>query len=1322
MSARMVDRIAALNDGKRTKVGMANCFEDRTALDCIDVCLKESENMQEDAVALAIATAVYSLRVDRTHNDAQETRYTFIRGKSDAEKAMLLATGENLENTKDKRRKKRAEKDVEAKKSQEIEGDECDLSNLYQSDWMKLSDSDNFDYTFGLTFPAKGSALRHWNFAQEFLERVESRRIDKRKTRRKRKLIPWKKIPVIDFCPIYTDFVQVTANLESDRVDALVVLRARRDVTGRIIILHNAMLRNPASRIRCIGKVELPIVEQCKAADDPGERFSYVEKNADKTLYTFKKPPKGTCLARIAPFIRVPVNKYANPKNRKIEDILFKEVIDVKPVDTDDCSLRNFIENAWQRLELQTLDDADLVRVNFDSSDKELSAAVPEFDRKLQPETKDSGKSLLSRLKDLHTKHLPDFEMLKSELKEMALGRCNNIVKELFNTSTRLTEAAVEEEVGEEDFKEWKTSRFLESVSSSKEYSFDDSLQSVFSKLFASYSPGDDSIQQRKHEVGAIIGTGQSAVEWCVPESRILDDISNVIKRGIHPDIRYMDATYHMKVFKFKVTVEQAHESLRQAERIGVGMTPEELAILKQKCFRPGRYNGIRDSGKVSVGFIMNSYRVDPWSSDETTTCFTKHYFSCCSYPKLEGALLQLRNDIQETAKKISPDSWYYRKENMETIDENRKNWRIRLKEAMSLFVSYMVKSEEKLYREKRTLPKLPQRSLITRRQPLSSVKNMESMLECRSSTDSSIQVNSLDPQQADTNRSSSDGHKVERSNINNDIDDDCDGNIIDDCSFVFPDNVCTNVEEEVCSIAEKIVDKANSTCFLDNVNESCRKSERRIKSDNVEEPPKKREKKKAEPDVKKEHFEQEYFAKSEVHKCIALKDRFLIADPRALTRSEDVIFARKKPFTSNLLEECKFENLVKPGLLCRGVYPGVKLEIKDSNDRFIGTLERCPKNVDVRSNMGTPNVELDVYDVWLTTFGGFRVFTDDDRTVLDIPRHIQLRSEDVINHSESEEVGGCMDNSFNDSVSYPNDTVSKKDRFYDIRPDEFKAIGINVKNLVPNKDFYSMTKEERAAAVAAEFEAIDALGPKKEDGYVISIMDFSCRVVPYHLNTAKMKRVMKSILSNPLLAYDKVLYTRRALLARRRAVERNKSQQRGPEVYFKKLDRSLDSSLGPLAEKILEKRNPMDITALDPVDVLEALTYRNFDDIDAEEEPRNTCDPTTTGVEESMRQFAAEVRQADFKVQGLHTFSSVMQCLPRRMGNTGKYVNVANALAVTLYMCNENTLTLVQERVNSKDKNVSVNEGEPWMGNFIITNAFDSCILNNEDDEINSL
>ncbi|PIO69273.1 hypothetical protein TELCIR_08909 [Teladorsagia circumcincta] len=303
------------------------------------------------------------------------------------------------------------------------------------------------------------------------------------------------------------------------------------------------------------------------------------------------------------------------------------------------------------------------------------------------------------------------------------------------------------------------------------------------------------------------------------------------------------------------------------------------------------------------------------------------------------------------------------------------------------------------------------------------------------------------------------------------------------------------------------------------------------------------------------------------------------------------------------------------------------------------------------------------------------------------------------------------MDDSFNDDVYYPDDSgdSSKKDRFKDIRPDEFKALGIDVKvclqklrvigsgfsmiffqSIVPKKDFYAMTREERAAAVAAEFEAIDALGPKKEEGYIISvsfldyffffneakalimngiIMDFSCRVNPYHLNTAKMKRVMKSILSNPLLAYDKVLYTRRALLARRRAAERHKILRGGPEVYFKKLDRTLDSSLGPIAEKILEEHNPMDITAvgnsdaycnsccllgellfisnhLDPIDVLEAVTYRNLDDNgEIDEAIKKRYDSTSAGVEESMRQFAAEVRQADFKVQGLF-FSGFVNCV----------------------------------------------------------------------------
>ncbi|KHJ97513.1 hypothetical protein OESDEN_02501 [Oesophagostomum dentatum] len=498
---------------------------------------------------------------------------------------------------------------------------------------------------------------------------------------------------------------------------------------------------------------------------------------------------------------------------------------------------------------------------------------------------------------------------------------------------------------------------------------------------------------------------------------------------------------------------------------------------------------------------------------------------------------------------------------------------------------------------------------------------------------------------------------------------------------------------------------------------------------DQVEEPPKKREKRiKSEVDVKVEAIEQEYFTKSAERNTVPLRDRFKIVEPRTLVRSEDVIFMHQKPIGRRVVTEYKFEDFIRPGLLRKGQYPHMFLEFKGHDNRvenaFNGILKKSADINNVRTNsVDDCETDLDVYDEWLATFGGFRILLEegdpnfDDNIVEQCNDLASQRNGNKENDSThfDDNCHGIFDDSTSSFFSSGNTT--KRDRFNDIRPDEYKAIGIDVKNIVPNKDFYSMTKEERAAAVAAEFEAIDALGPKKEDGYVISIMDFSCRVSSYHLNTARMKRVMKSILSNPLLAYDKVLYTRRALLARRRAVERSKlndSELIDPnEIYYKKLDRSLDASLGHFAEKILEENNPMDITALDPVDVLEAVTYRNLEGmVDAEELPNNCHESTKGGVEESMRQFAAEVRQSDFKVQGLHTFSSVMQCLPRRMGNSGRYVNIANALAVTLYMCNENTLTLVQERSNTMDLNESVNEGEPWMGNFIITNAQDALLF----------
>ncbi|KAK6060065.1 hypothetical protein COOONC_02278, partial [Cooperia oncophora] len=297
--------------------------------------------------------------------------------------------------------------------------------------------------------------------------------------------------------------------------------------------------------------------------------------------------------------------------------------------------------------------------------------------------------------------------------------------------------------------------------------------------------------------------------------------------------------------------------------------------------------------------------------------------------------------------------------------------------------------------------------------------------------------------------------------------------------------------------------------------------------------------------------MEQEYFVKSEVHSPFSLKDRFSVTESRSTTRGEDVIFLRRKPPLRRALKEYKYENFVKPGVAQKGHYPGVKVEIKRSPSSselpFNGTLKKSPAAEEPQQNVLAPDVDGGVCDEWLTTYGGFRTLPDEcvflklstcelnqqligfrDQPSMENgkvtpapPSEQTSRRPSSAMHSENGSFAqDFQDDSFNDDVYYPDDSDScKKDRFRDIRPDEFKAIGIDVKSLVPKKDFYAMTKEERAAAVAAEFEAIDALGPKREDGYVISIMDFSCRVNPYHLNTAKMKRVMKSILSNPLVS-----------------------------------------------------------------------------------------------------------------------------------------------------------------------------------------------------------
>ncbi|KHJ75186.1 hypothetical protein OESDEN_25198 [Oesophagostomum dentatum] len=84
-----------------------------------------------------------------------------------------------------------------------------DPDSAEQPVWMKELEPDTFDYAFGMKFPVQGVSAQHSDFAEELLDRIESRRIEVRKSKKKKKLMPWKKIIPLDYCPLFMDFERV---------------------------------------------------------------------------------------------------------------------------------------------------------------------------------------------------------------------------------------------------------------------------------------------------------------------------------------------------------------------------------------------------------------------------------------------------------------------------------------------------------------------------------------------------------------------------------------------------------------------------------------------------------------------------------------------------------------------------------------------------------------------------------------------------------------------------------------------------------------------------------------------------------------------------------------------------------------------------------------------------------------------------------------------------------------------------------------------------------------------------------------------------------
>ncbi|KAJ1374793.1 hypothetical protein KIN20_037558 [Parelaphostrongylus tenuis] len=176
----------------------------------------------------------------------------------------------------------------------------------------------------------------------------------------------------------------------------------------------------------------------------------------------------------------------------------------------------------------------DLALVNYNSFTTEsLSDPIVELNRDDEIRADDIGRSLLSRLRERHQRHLDDVERLNEEFKETARTRCSSLVKELFTPSTFLSESVEEREDSDEDPKQCKTDEFLKTIGMSEE-SLGDKMHDLFSKMFTSSSSMGSDIQKRKKIIASVLGTGREAFEWRVSEGTILSDISHVVVSS-HP-------------------------------------------------------------------------------------------------------------------------------------------------------------------------------------------------------------------------------------------------------------------------------------------------------------------------------------------------------------------------------------------------------------------------------------------------------------------------------------------------------------------------------------------------------------------------------------------------------------------------------------------------------------------------------------------------------------------------------------------------------------------------------------------------------------------
>uniref|UniRef100_A0A1I7XHZ3 Rad21_Rec8 domain-containing protein n=1 Tax=Heterorhabditis bacteriophora TaxID=37862 RepID=A0A1I7XHZ3_HETBA len=126
---------------------------------------------------------------------------------------------------------------------------------------------------------------------------------------------------------------------------------------------------------------------------------------------------------------------------------------------------------------------------------------------------------------------------------------------------------------------------------------------------------------------------------------------------------------------------------------------------------------------------------------------------------------------------------------------------------------------------------------------------------------------------------------------------------------------------------------------------------------------------------------DEHYFLNSSNVDRVESRARFKCVDPRTLERSEDLLFMQNKKMELRSHPAYDFENFIKPGLLYKGRYGGVRFERSRTSHPDISHFNKLVSSSEmfISGNDDEIMVQDDICNDWLSTFGGFKIYTEDE-------------------------------------------------------------------------------------------------------------------------------------------------------------------------------------------------------------------------------------------------------------------------------------------------------------------------------------------------------